>query len=122
MMEMELSKQDAAMFEQSAAEATTRLTTANKHALGFLVGAQKILLEEMVFAGNEMLDRVRTETHLTSEFVSKMAGSHSVKDLTTMSRECAQHQLDFVRRDCERLFKHGERMLETTANLFSNRN
>ena len=71
-----------------------------------------------MFAGNEMLDRARTETHLFSEFVSKMAGSHSVKDLKTMCEECGQHQIDFVRRDSERLFKHGERMLETASKLF----
>jgi len=46
-----------------------------------------------------------------------MAGSHSVKDLKTMGQECAQHQLDFVRRDSERLFKHGERMIENFSNL-----
>jgi len=84
-------------------------------------GAQMVILEEMVFAANEMLDRARTETHLFSEFISKMAGSHSVKDLKTMCEECGQHQIDFVRRDCERLFRHGERMIETTSNLFSNR-
>jgi hypothetical protein len=118
---MELSQADAALFEQSAVEATTRLTKANDHALDFMTGAQKVLLEELVFAGNELLERSRTETHLLSEFVSKMAGSHSVKDLKTMGQECAQHQLDFIRRDCERLFKHGERMLEATANLFAGR-
>ncbi len=79
---------------------------------------RKSILEEMVFAGNEMLDRARTETHLFSEFVSKMAGSHSVKDLKTMCEECGQHQIDFIRRDSERLFKHGERMLETASKLF----
>jgi hypothetical protein len=36
-----------------------------------------------------------------------------------MAQECGQHQIDFVRRDSERLFKHGERMLETTTKLFS---
>jgi hypothetical protein len=50
-----------------------------------------------------------------------MAGSHSVKDLKTMSQECGQHQIDFIRRDSERLFKHGERMIETTAKLLGNR-
>ena len=107
------------MVEQSAAEAATRLTAANKHALDFMMGTQKLLLEEVVFAGNELLERSRSETHLLSEFVSKMAGSHSVKDLKTMGEECARHQLDFVRRDSERLFKHAERMLETTSKLFS---
>ena len=114
----ELSQSPAEVFESSAAEANAKLTKANKNALDFVMGAQKAMLEEMVFASNEMLERARTETHLLSEFVSKMAGSHSVKDLKTMVAECGQHQLDFVRRDSERLFKHGERMLETASNLF----
>ena len=116
-----LSEQDAAMVEQSTAEVATRLTAANKHALDFTMGAQKLLLEEMVFAGNELLERSRSEMHLLSEFVSKMAGSHSVKDQKTMGQECAQHQLDFIRRDSVRIFKHGERMIEATTNLFNSR-
>jgi hypothetical protein len=114
----QLSQPDVAVFEQSAADATARLNKANRHALDFMMGAQKVMLEEMVFASNEMLERTRTETHLFSEFLSKMAGSHSVKDLKTMGKECAQHQIDFVRRDSERLFKHGARMLEVTSKLF----
>ena len=106
---------------QPVAEATARLTKANKRALDFMYGAQRVAFEEMVFAGNELLDRARTETHLFSEFVSKMAGSHSVKDLKTMFEECGQHQIDFIRRDSDRLFKHGERMIETASNLFASR-
>jgi hypothetical protein len=117
----EFSKQSAAIVEQSVADTATRLTRANKNALDFLMGTQKAILEEIVFAGNEMLERTQTETHLLSEFISKMAGSHSVKDLKTMSRECGQHQIDFIRRDSERLFKHGERMIETTSKLLSSR-
>src|ERR1700682_5664215 len=113
----ELSEQSAALVEQSVTDTATRLTTANKNAMDFLMGAQKVMLEELVFAGNEMLERTRSETHLLSEFVSKMAGSHSVKDLKTVSQECGQHQLDFIRRDSERLFKHGERMIEATSKL-----
>jgi hypothetical protein len=116
-----LSEQDAAMVEQSTTEAAARLTAANKHALDFMMGAQKLLLEEVVFAGNELLERSRSEMHLLSEFVSKMAGSHSVKDLKTMGDECARHQLDFIRRDSERIFKHGERMIEASTNLFNSR-
>ena len=117
----ELSKPVAGFFEQSASDAATQLGTANKRALDFMFGAQTAMLEEIVFAGNEMLDRARTEMHLFSEFASKMAGSHSVKDVRTMYEECGQHQIDFVRRDCERLFRHGERLIETTSNLFGNR-
>ena len=92
---MEFSEPRTEILEQSAADAATQLTKANKHALDFMGGAQKIVLEEMVFAGNELLERARTETHLLSEFVSKMAGSHSVKDLKTMYEECGRHQIDF---------------------------
>jgi hypothetical protein len=116
-----LSEPVAAMVEQSAADAAARLTKANKQTLDFMFGAQKIILEEIVFAGNEMLDRARTETHLLSEFISRIAGSHSVKDLKAMWQECGQHQIDFIRRDCERLFRHGERMIETHSKLLSNR-
>ena len=120
----ELSMRDTSAtfaIEPLAADAAARFTKANKNALDFMFGAQKMLLEEIVFASNEILDRARTETHLLSEFVSKMAGSHSVKDLRTMFEECSRHQIDFIRRDSERLFKHGERMLQTASKLLANR-
>ena len=117
---LEFYEPGAAIIEDSVANAVGRLTKTNKCALDFTFRAQKAMLEEMIFASNEIFDRIRTETHLFSEFASKMAGSHSVKDLKTMSEECSQHQIDFVRRDSERLFKHGERMIENTSNLFNN--
>ena len=111
----------AAIDPLSAAEAAARFAKANKNTLEFMFGAQKLLLEEIVFAGNEMVDRTRTETHLLSEFVSKVAGSHSVRDLRTMFEECSRHQIDFLRRDSERLFRHGQRMLDTASNFLANR-
>lgn len=117
----ELSELVPPAIEPLAADAAARFTKANRNAVDFMMGAQKVMFEEMVFAGNELLERAQTETHLLSEFISKMAGSHSVKDLKTMGRECAQHQIDFIRRDSERLFKHGERMLETASKLLANR-
>jgi hypothetical protein len=117
---LEFYEPGAAIIEESVANTVARLTKTNRSALDFMFGAQKALLDEMVFAGNEMFDRTRTEMHLFSEFVSKMAGS-SVKDLKTMGMECAQHQIDFIRRDSGRIFKHGERMIEATTNLINSR-
>lgn len=114
----EIAEQSAAIGEQMET-ASKRFNLANKNALDFMMGAQKLMLEEMVFTSNEVLDRARTEMHLLTEFVSKMAGAHSVKDMKTLLAECSQHQLDFVRRDAERLFKHGEHVIETTSGLFS---
>ena len=93
----------------------------NQGALEFMLGAQKIMFEEWVFLGDEMLERAQTEMHLFTEFFAKMAGAHSVKDVRTMCQECGQHQLDFLRRDSERLFRHGERIIATTSNLISGR-
>jgi hypothetical protein len=118
---LEFCEPGAAIVEESVTNTVARLTKTNRNAVDFMFGAQKALLGEMVFAGNEMFDRTQTEMHLFSEFVSKMAGSHSVKDLKTMGVECAQHQIDFIRRDCERVFKHGERMIEATTNLINSR-
>ena len=37
-----------------------------------------------MFLSDEILERTRTEMHLFTEFVAKMAGAHSVKDVKTM--------------------------------------
>jgi hypothetical protein len=84
-----------------------------------MFGTQRLFLEEIVFAANELLERTGTETHLLAEFISKLAGSHSVKNWEAVYTECYQHQLDFIRRDCDRLFKHGERVIKATSSLIS---
>ena len=117
----ELSVRAASGSFPTAANAETEATKLNQSALEFMLGAQKMMLEELVFFGDEMLERTRTETHLFTEFVAKMAGAHSVKDVRTMCQECGQHQLDFLRRDTERLFRHGERVIAATSNLISGR-
>jgi len=113
----ELSERAESGPSQSAAEAEA--SKLNQGAIEFMLGAQKMMFEELVFLGDEMLERARTEMHLFTEFVAKMARAHSVKDVKTMCQECGQHQLDFLRRDSERLFRHGERMIATTSNLIS---
>lgn len=117
----ELAKLHDVAAEPPALDPIVRLADANRRALDMMFGAQKVFLEEMVFMSNELLDRTRTETHLFAEFISKLAGSHSVKDWGSMCKECSQHQLDFIRRDCDRLFKNGERVLETTSTLLTQR-
>ncbi|HLG80040.1 MAG TPA: hypothetical protein VKY22_03425 [Bradyrhizobium sp.] len=110
----------AELFEKQAAvvEATGPVGQANKRVLNFLYGAQRVALEEAVFATQEWIDRARTETHLLAEFTSKMAGAHSVSNVKTMFEECGQHQIDFIRRDCDRIFTHGRRMIDAVSSLF----
>jgi hypothetical protein len=102
-------------------DAATRFNSANKDALHFMMGAQAVMLQEMAFVGYEAFDRTRTEMHLFAEFASKIAGAHSAGDIRTTWAECSRHQLDFVRRDSERLFKHGEQMIETASKLLGDR-
>jgi hypothetical protein len=109
------------MTEQAAAEATARVDKANRNTLSFLFGAQRLVSEELVFASNELLERARTEMHLFTEFVSKMAGAHSVRGIQEMVTECGQHQIDFVRRDSERIFAHGQRMIDAALKLATRR-
>jgi len=117
----ELSEARARTAEQAATDSTTSLARADQHAMNLLFGAQYLILDEFVFVSNEMLDRAQTETHLFTEFVSKMAEAHSVKNIRTIWEECGRHQIDFIRRDSERLFRHGERMIEKMSNLLGGR-
>jgi hypothetical protein len=114
----ETSHVDTAITGSATSEAQTQITNANERAAGLIFGAQKLMLEEFVFASNELFDRAQTEMHLFSELVSKMAAAHSVKDISTMYQECSKHQLDFIRRDCDRVFRHGERVVDSVSNLF----
>lgn len=65
----------------------TQWADANKKAVHFMLGAQRMMLEEAVFAAYATLDRVRTETHLFNEFASKLGAAHSVQDWKTMESE-----------------------------------
>jgi hypothetical protein len=113
----QLSERAASGSYQPGENAETEATRLNQSALEFMLGTQKMMFEELVFFSDEMLERTRTEMHLLSEFVTKMAGAHSVQDVRTMCQQCSEHQLDFFRRDSERLFKHGERMIASTSKL-----
>ncbi len=111
------SETDAPKPDLSTTEAGTNAGIATQRAANWVFGAQKLMFEELVFAGNEMFERTQTEMHLFSEYASKMAGAHSVKDLGTMYEECSKHQIEFVRRDCDRVLRHGERMIEAASKL-----
>jgi hypothetical protein len=116
----DMSEQSSAANEPLAADASSQLTKANKYAFSLWTGSQNALLDEMMFVGNELLERAIAETRIFNEFVSKLAEAHSVKNLGTMCQECTKHQLDFIRRDTERLLKHSERMIDNTSKLVEN--
>lgn len=112
----ELSEQVPAT-DQRPDDAASQFAGANKLAFSFLADARNVLLDEMLFVGNEVFQRAVEERKIFDEFISKLAEAHSVKDLGTMYQECTRHQLDFIRRDTERLMKHSERVIDNTAKL-----
>ena len=93
--------------------------TASDRAMDVLIGAQRLAFDELILAGTETLERATAQTHLFSEFLSRMAEAHSVRNIQALCEECGRHQIDFIRRDAERIFKHGERGIEIVANLLS---
>ncbi|WP_024508071.1 hypothetical protein [Bradyrhizobium sp. ARR65] len=113
----EVSEARVATADLPVVEKAGPVGQANTRFLNVLFGAQRILVEEAIFATEEWFDRARTETHLFAELLSKIAGAHSVSNIQTMCRECGQHQIDFIRRDCGRLVKHGQRMVEAASKL-----
>jgi hypothetical protein len=50
-----------------------------------------------------------------------MAGVHSVRGVREMATECGQHQIDFIRRDSERIFAHAQRMVDAALKLATRR-
>jgi hypothetical protein len=104
--------------QQIATEKANRSVAADANPMEVVFEAQRLMLGEIAFAGNEWIDRTVTETHLLSEFLSKLAAAHSVKGLRTMYEESGQHQIAFLRRECDRLSKHGERVIEVSSRLF----
>jgi hypothetical protein len=116
--EVTMSMQEQSEAGRATPEAKIDIDQASQRAAGFMFGVQKLMLEELVFAGNELLERAQTEMHLFSELAAKMAAAHSVRDFRKMYEECAKHQIEFVRRDSDRLFKNGEHMIEAASKLF----
>jgi hypothetical protein len=114
----ELSQLRAGTIEQPVSGAEN-LAKANDRTMDVLFGVQRLALDELIFAGTDMLERANAEVHLLSQFVSKMAEAHSVLNIRALCEECSKHQIDFIRRDAERIFKHGERTLENMASLLS---
>jgi hypothetical protein len=113
----DVDEQSSASDGPLATDAASQLSKVNKYAASFWTGARSVLLDEMIFAANEYLERAVAETRLFNELVSKLAEAHSVKDLGIAYQECTKHQLDFIRRDTERVLKHSERTIDSAAKL-----
>lgn len=102
-----------------AAINTSHLVESGKQALDVAFGVQKVMLDEMAKASGEVLERVRAEIEIASEFVARMASAHSVKEIATVCNDCGQHQAEAFRQDSQMLFRHSQRLYEQASKLFS---
>jgi hypothetical protein len=114
----ELVQRQTLGLDNGEAEATRRAAQASRQVSDAMFGLQRLLMEEFAFVASEFLERAQTESHLVAEFMSKFASSHSVRDWESLVRECGQHQLDFIRRDCDRVLRHSERFFTASVGLF----
>ncbi|MGY3534494.1 hypothetical protein [Bradyrhizobium sp. USDA 4452] len=103
---------------QFVLDATSPFGRANRYTLSLFSGAREMLLDEMLFASKEFFERIVAETTIFNELLAKLAEAHAVRDYATMYRERAQHQLDFVRRDMDRILKHGQRGVRDRAGRY----
>lgn len=92
----------------------------NKRSIDLFFKVQKAVLEELIDVSNDTLERTSAEFSIANEFASKIAEAHSANGLRQVYEECGQHQVDFIRRDSERAFKHWQRFLDRTSKIFLN--
>ena len=68
----DVSEQSSATNEPLATDADSQLAKANKYGFSLWAGSQKVLLDEMMFAGNEIVKRALEETRIFNESISKL--------------------------------------------------
>lgn len=101
------------------AAGTRQIVQSGKYALDVSIGMQKVMLEEMAKASGEILDRVREEIEIASEFVARIASAHSVREIASACSDCSQHQADALRHDGEMLLRQSQRFCEQTSKLLA---
>jgi hypothetical protein len=92
----------------------------NKRALHFLFDAQRVILGEIVTASDEVLDDVRAEVDLATEFAAKINEAHSVENIRTVLKECSQHQMEVFSRESRNFLRRNQRLVEATTQLLTN--
>jgi hypothetical protein len=72
----------------------------------------------MVFAGNEMFDHARPRCTCLQNCLQN-ASAHSVGDFKDDVGGMQSPSARYLRRDTDRILRHGEQMIETATKLFA---
>jgi hypothetical protein len=105
--------------ERPPSDAPGTFVEFNKRALHFLFDAQRVMLGEMITASDEILEDVRAEMNLAAEFAAKINEAHSVENITTVLKECGQHQMDVFSRESQNLLRRNQRLAAATSQLLA---
>jgi hypothetical protein len=106
--------------QRSPSDTPGMLVELNKRALHLLFDTQRVILSEMVTAGDEILEDARAEMLLAAEFAAKISEARSVDNIRTVLKECGQHQMDVFSRESQNLLRRNLRVVEATSQLFAN--
>lgn len=98
---------------------TQQFIETSRQALGVTFGMQRMMLNEMAKASDEIFDRVRAEIEIASEFIARLATAHSVKEIATACNDCGQHQAEAFRQDSELLLRHSQRFYEEASRVLA---
>ncbi|MGO4714073.1 hypothetical protein [Bradyrhizobium sp. 2TAF24] len=109
----------AGQVSESGSAALEQFTRPGRQAVDFAFELQKACLDEMAQAGDEALERLRSEMEIGAEFIARMACARSVHEIASAFSDCGGHQADVLRRDSERMLRHGQRICERASKLLS---
>lgn len=107
------------MSDTQAELDTQQFIETGRQALGVTFGMQRVMLNEIAKASDEIFDRVRAEIEIASEFIARLATAHSVKEIATACNDCSQHQAEAFRQDSQMLFRHSQRFYEEASRVLT---
>lgn len=96
-----------------------QIVKSGRYALDVTLGVQKVLFDEMAKSSNEVMERVRSEIEIASEFIARLASAHSIREIATVYTDCSEHQAEAFRQDSQMLFRHSQRICEQAAKIFA---
>ena len=81
---------------------------------------QSELMNNIREANQKCLEHMQSEATLASEFVAKLAASHSASDTAAACQDYGKRRMELLTEDGQRLMADSQKLMEKTARLFSN--
>lgn len=102
---------------QQPPDVSSQLTEIASRGTKLALGAQKLILYEIIQANQDALEHARSGMSIAQEFTLKAAQAQSVKDMAAVFQYCGHEQMDRLHRSYEHLFTHGHEIFEISSEL-----